>query len=114
MTEEEHARSTMGYFDYLKWQLGQIAKGSKNKDAKVLERFKSQWKERKEPTEQTSSSSSTRTQPPEEFFSPKNERVTIQELDDEDEPERKLEEEDEDKLSVFEDYHLKELIDGIN
>lgn len=38
LTEEEHARSTMGYFDYLEWQLSQIG-GKRNKDVKVLERF---------------------------------------------------------------------------
>ena len=42
-TEEEHARSTMGYFDYLKWQLSQIAKRGRNKDAKVIDKFKSLW-----------------------------------------------------------------------
>ena len=66
-TEEEHARSTMGYFDYLKWQLSQITTGSRNrcngKDAKILEKFNSVWKKKEEPTEQSSSSSSSRTQP---------------------------------------------------
>ena len=66
---------------------------------------------KKKPTEQTSSSSSTRTQPPEELFSPERERASIKELADEDEAGQKSEEEDEDKLPVFEDYHLKDLID---
>ena len=47
-TEEEHARSEMGYFDYLKWQLSQIAKRGRNKDAKVIDKFKSLLKEIKE------------------------------------------------------------------
>lgn len=46
---------------------------------------KSLWKERKEPTNQTASSSSSRTQPPEEFFPPGRERVSIPQLEDEDE-----------------------------
>ena len=114
MTEEEHARSTMGYFEYLKWQLGQITKGSRNKcsskDAKVLEKFNSLWKKRKEPNEQTSSSSSTRTSPPEEFFSPERERVRHKELDEDDESGRILEEDDEDHLPMCEDCLLKDLI----
>ena len=69
------------------------------------------WKKKKEPTEQRSSSSSSRTQTPEEFFSPERDRVTNKELDEEDDSGKVLEEDDEDKLSVFEDYHLKDLTD---
>jgi hypothetical protein len=56
-TEEEHARSTVRYFDHLKWQLSRITTGSRNrrsgKDAKILQEFNSMKKKKKEePTEQ--------------------------------------------------------------
>ena len=69
----------MGYVDYLKWQLSQIGR-KRSKDMKVLEKFKSLWKEKKESTNQASSSSSLRTQPPEEFFSQARERASVPEL----------------------------------
>ena len=51
-TEEEQARSEMGYLDYLKWQLSRITTGSRNKcsgkDAKVIEEYKSMKKKQQE------------------------------------------------------------------
>ena len=64
-TEEEQARSEMGYFDYLKWQLSRITTGSRNKcsgkDAKVIEEHNSMRKKQEEPAEQTSNASSSNT-----------------------------------------------------
>ena len=66
-------------------------------------------KKQEEPIEQSSSSSSSRTQPTEEFYSPERERAPNRKVPEE--SGRVLEEDDEDKLPVFEEYHLKDLID---
>ena len=63
-TEEEQARSEMGYIDYLKWQLSRITTGSRNKcdkkDAKIIEEYKSMTKKPEEPSSNSSSSNTTR------------------------------------------------------
>jgi hypothetical protein len=60
-------------------------------------------------TEQSSNSSSARTQATEEFYSPERERAPSREVQED--SGKVLEEDDEDKLPVYGDYHLKDLID---
>ena len=96
----------------VKWDMliisnGNLARLQIVEETRVIERFKSLWKEKKEIEVNQRTSSSSRTQPQEEFFSPERERV----MNEEEEPGQVLEEDDEDKLPVFEDFHLKDLID---
>jgi hypothetical protein len=109
-TEEERGRSEMGYMEYLKWQLSKITTGSRNKcdkkDAKIIEQHKSITRKQEEPR---SNSSSSNRQPVEEFYSPERKRTLNSE--GEEESKEVVDEDDEDKWPVFEDYHLRELID---
>jgi hypothetical protein len=77
---------------------------------KYLKTFESfSINEEEETTEQNTSASSSRTQPTKEFYSPERERVTN--LEAEDKTEGIAEEDEENGLPVFEDYHLKDLME---
>ena len=66
-------------------------------------------KKQEEPTEQSSNSSTSRIQPTAELYSPERKRAPNREVPEE--SGKVIDENDEDKWPVFEDCHLKDLID---